>query len=124
MRIVDSHFHWWPRAFFERLKKRDGYPRLETNARGGYAYWRHAASTDSLNSWEEWFDLDAQLEHMDRLGHDIDVVCSIGPFSIHFSDVELAKGREDAIAWNEEMAAAQRKYPGRVWASAARVDMT
>src|SRR5207244_8818899 len=28
-------------------------------------------------------------------------------------------GREAAIMWNEKMAEAQHKYPGRVWASAA-----
>ena len=29
------------------------------------------------------------------------------------------EGREAAIHWNEEMAGAQKKYPGRLWASAA-----
>ena len=37
MKIVDSHFHWWPRPIFERLCKRNGYPRAEVNDRGGYA---------------------------------------------------------------------------------------
>lgn len=26
MHIIDSHFHWWPRAVFERLCKRKDYP--------------------------------------------------------------------------------------------------
>lgn len=119
MRIVDSHFHWWPRSFLDMLCKRAGYPNVEINDRGGYAYWRGADSTQPLNSWKEWFDLDDQLAHMDGLGHDIDVVCSIGPLSVHFSDVPVEQGRDDAALWNEEMAAAQRKYPGRVWTSAA-----
>src|SRR5262249_50833887 len=72
-----------------------------------------------LNSWAEWFDLDKQLEHMDGLGHQVDVVCSIGPFSVFFSDLPPEEGRDFAIQWNEEMAGAQRKYPGRLWASAA-----
>src|SRR2546430_4286134 len=72
-----------------------------------------------LSSWAEWFDLDKQLEHMDGLGHQVDVVCSIGPFSVFFSDLPPDEGRDLAILWNEEMAGAQRKYPGRVWASAA-----
>jgi aminocarboxymuconate-semialdehyde decarboxylase len=46
-------------------------------------------------------------------------VCSIGPFSVSFSDMPLQEGRDLALMWNEEMAGAQRKYPGRVWASAA-----
>ncbi len=119
MRIVDSHFHWWPRSIFEQLCKRSGYPRAEVNDIGGYAYWRREDSAEPLNIWGEWFDLDKQLEHMDGLGHEVDVVCSIGPFSVHFSDVPADQGRDDAMLWNEEMAGAQRRYPGRVWASAA-----
>jgi aminocarboxymuconate-semialdehyde decarboxylase len=118
MRIIDSHFHWWPRAIFEQLCKRSGYPHCERNARGGYNYVGHEGRP-SLNSWTEWFDLDRQLEHMDGLGHQVSVVCSIGPFSIYFSDLAPEEGRDAAFAWNEAMAGAQRKYPGRVWASAA-----
>ncbi len=119
MKIIDSHFHWWPRSIFEQLCKRKGYPRAEVNDRGGYAYWRKPGGVTPLNSWAEWFDLDDQLAHMDGLGHEVDVVCSIGPFSVHFSDLPADEGRDAALAWNEEMAAAQRKHPGRVWASAA-----
>ena len=119
MRIIDSHFHWWPRSIFERLCRRKGYPRAEPNSRGGYDYLRRAESGAHLNSWAEWFDLDRQLEHMDGLGHQVDVVCSIGPFSVAFSDMPPEEGRDLALMWNEEMAGAQRKYPGRVWASAA-----
>ena len=43
---------------------------------------RSADSGQHLNSWAEWFDLDKQFEYMDSLGHQVDVVCSIGPFSV------------------------------------------
>ena len=120
MRIVDSHFHWWPRSIFEQLCKRNGYPRAEPDGRGGYNYFRAEVKADyHLNVWPEWFDLDKQLAHMDGLGHDVDVVCSIGPMSVHFSDLPKEEGRDAALMWNEEMAGAQRRYPGRVWASAA-----
>src|SRR5689334_17088790 len=56
---------------------------------------------------------------MASMGHDIDVVCSIGPFSVSFSDMPVEEGRDYALMWNEEMAGAQKKYPGRLWASAA-----
>ncbi|MEA2824860.1 MAG: hypothetical protein QOF03_1342 [Alphaproteobacteria bacterium] len=118
MRIIDSHFHWWPRSIFDALCKRSSYPLAERNTRGGYNYVGEPGRP-SLNSWTEWFDLDQQLEHMDGLGHQVGVVCSLGPFSIYFSDLPPEEGRDAAIAWNEEMAGAQRKYPGRVWASAA-----
>lgn len=119
MRIIDSHFHWWPRSFFEELSKRPGYPTAERNDRGGYTYWGADRRGGPINSWVEWFDLDRQLEHMDGLGHEVDVVCSIGPFSIYFSELPPEEGRDAAMRWNEEMAGAQRRYPGRLWASAA-----
>ncbi len=118
MRIIDSHFHWWPRPVFEQLCKRDRYPLATPNGRGGYNYVGEEGRY-SLNSWTEWFDLDRQLEHMDGLGHEVGVVCSLGPFSMYFCDLPPEEGRDAAFMWNEEMAGAQRKYPGRVWASAA-----
>jgi aminocarboxymuconate-semialdehyde decarboxylase len=118
MRIIDSHFHWWPRSIFEQLCKRRTYPLCEKNGRGGYNYVGEQGRP-SLNSWTEWFDLDKQLEHMDGLGHEVGVVCSLGPFSIYFSDLPTEEGRDAALQWNEEMARAQRRHPGRVWASAA-----
>jgi len=119
MHIIDSHFHWWPRSIFEKLCKAKGYPRAAVNTKGGYDYARRQDSAEHLNSWAELFDLDDQFAHMDGLGHQVDVVCSIGPFSVAFSDMPLDQGRDYALMWNEEMAGAQRKYPGRVWASAA-----
>jgi len=119
MHIIDSHFHWWPRSIFEKLCKRKDYPRAAVNDKGGYDYWRRADSGAHLNSWGDWFDLDDQFAHMDGLGHRVDVVCSIGPFSVSFSDMSAEEGRDYALMWNEEMAGAQRKYPGRLWASAA-----
>jgi aminocarboxymuconate-semialdehyde decarboxylase len=120
MHIIDSHFHWWPRSIFEQLCKRTGYPRAVPDGKGGYQYLRQEEASDYImNVWPAWFDLDEQLAHMDGLGHDVDVVCSIGPFSVCFSELPKEEGRDYAIAWNEEMAGAQRKYPGRVWASAA-----
>ena len=119
MHIIDSHFHWWPRSVSERFCKRKNYPRAEVNNRGGYTYLRQDGGDYVLSSWAEWFDLDKQFEHMDGLGHQVDVVCSIGPFSVFFSDLPGEEGRDAATHWNEEMAGAQKKYPGRLWASAA-----
>ncbi len=119
MHIIDSHFHWWPRSIFEKLCKRQDFPKARVNKRGGYDYMRRDTSGQHLNSWAEWFDLDKQFEYMDSLGHRVDVVCSIGPFSVSFSDMPVEEGRDYALMWNEEMAGAQKKYPGRLWASAA-----
>ena len=119
MHIIDSHFHWRPRSVFEELCKSKVYPRAERDGKGGYNWWVREGDAYMVNIWPDWFDLDRQLEHMDALGHQIDVVCSIGPFSVYFSELPPEAGREAAMHWNEEMAGAQRKYPGRFWGSAA-----
>ena len=119
MHIIDSHFHWWPRSVSDTLCKRKSYPRAAINNRGGHTYLRQDGGDYVLNSWTEWYHLDKQLEHMDGLGHRVDVVCSIGPLSVFFSDLPGEEGRDVATQGNEEMAGAQRKYPGRLWASAA-----
>ena len=118
MRIVDAHFHWWPRSVFDELCERTSYPRAERNGKGGYTYWRNGdSSTARFNLGAEWFDLDRQLAHMDGLPHQVDVVCSPGPFAVHFSDLSAAEGRAGAMLWNQEMAGAQRQHAGRVWAT-------
>jgi len=119
MKIIDSHFHWWPRSVLEHLHKRHGFPRADPNERGGYTYKGAGGRSGTVASWAEWFDLDRQLEAMDALGHDVSAVLSIGPLSIAFSELPVEEGRDLAMMWNEEMAGAQRRYPGRVWASAA-----
>ena len=119
MHIIDSHFHWWPRAVFDKLCKRNEFPKARVNQRGGYDYMRRSLSGQHLNSWAEWFDLDKQFEYMETTGHRVDVVCWIGPFAVAFSDMPVEEGRDYALMWNEEMASAQKKYPGRLWASAA-----
>ncbi len=119
MHIIDSHFHWWPHAVHKTLCKRSSVPNAAPNTRGGYTMRLEGGGDYTLNSWAEWYDLDRQLEAMDKLGHQIDVVSSIGPFSVYFSALPAEEGRDLAIQWNEEMAWAQRRYPGRVWASAA-----
>lgn len=119
MHIIDSHFHWWPHSVHKTLCKRTGVPDARPNTRGGYTMRLEGGGDYTLNSWAEWYDLDRQLEAMDKLGHQVDVVCSIGPFSVYFSALPPDEGRDLAIQWNEEMAWAQRRHPGRVWASAA-----
>ena len=82
MKIVDSHFHWWPKAFFEHLCNRKSYPRAERDGKGGYRYFRREGEEPRFCPGRDWLDLDFQLAHMDSLGHEIDVVYSIGPLSV------------------------------------------
>ncbi len=119
MRIIDTHFHWKPRAVYERLSKREEFPRVVPNERGGFSVWLNDGERPTSNSPASWFDLDGELETLDKLDHQVDVVCSAGTFSVFFSQLPPEEGRDAAIHWNEEMAWAQDRYPGRVWASAA-----
>lgn len=119
MHIIDSHFHWWPRRILERLSKKETYPRAFFNDRGAYTYVGANNRSGTIASWPAWYDLDEEFAHMDGLGHDVDVVGSIGPLSVYFSELSAEAGRDAAMEWNEEMAGAQRKYPGRFWGTAA-----
>jgi aminocarboxymuconate-semialdehyde decarboxylase len=119
MNIIESHFHCWPRALFETLCTRTGYPRAEPDGSGGYNYYRSLGCPYVLRIPPIWFDLDEQFRYMDSLGHDVSAVGSIGPFSLHFSDIPTATGREDAIAWNEGVTDMARRKPGRFWPTAA-----
>lgn len=118
MNIIDSHFHWYPRRVMEALCRRPAMPQCRPNQRGGFDYFAEAGR-GSVDTWAEWYDLDKQFAFMDQLGHHVSVVCSIGPLSIAFSDLPVEEGRDFAMMWNEEMSAAQRRHPGRLWASAA-----
>jgi len=120
MHIIDSHFHYWPRSVWEELCKRKDLPRAQRKDNGGYDYWGPSGREEKyLGGWADWYSLEGLLAHQDGTGHQVDVVCSIGPASVIFSDMPKALGRDLATLWNEEMAAAQNKYPGRVWASGA-----
>ena len=121
MHIINSHFHWWPRRILERLSKNKEAtrPRAFFNDRGGYTYVGPNDRSGTIASWAAWYDLEKEFEHMDGLGHEVDVVGSIGPLSVYFSELPAEAGRDAAMEWNEEMACAQRKYPGRFWGTAA-----
>ncbi|HTH98267.1 MAG TPA: amidohydrolase family protein [Stellaceae bacterium] len=117
MHIIDSHFHWLPKRVLERMCERRDYPKARPNQRGGFDYLGSATRGSLASSWTEWYDIEMQFEYMDKLGHRVDVVNSIGPFSVMFSDLARDEGRDIAKFWNEEMAAMQARYPDRFWSS-------
>lgn len=122
MRVIDSHFHWWPKSVFAANVNRTSYPRSHKLDNGDYVYEFKADALKGAGRFtanEEWSNLEGQLEHMDSLGHDMGVLCSTGPFGVHFSGLPVDEGRDQAMMWNEEMAGAQRKYPGKLWATGA-----
>ncbi len=83
MRILNCHVHWFPRSVFEDLCERKGsYPRAERNGVGGYDLYATYGRVGVVGYRRKtWFDLEDHFRHMDSTGHDIDIVCSLGPFS-------------------------------------------
>ena len=120
MRAINSHFHWYPRSVFEALCKRTDFPKARPTPKGGYLVSPHEG-VERSDTWGDWFDLDAMLEHMDkagsRLGFDFGVVCTTGPGGAFFSETDAASGHAFAQMWNDEIAAACAKHPGKVWGS-------
>ena len=120
MHIIDSHFHWRPRSMLDWACKAKGFPRAERDGKGGYNWFiREGYVVNIRKDHPAWAPLEDQLADMDALGHEVDVVCTIGPLSVYFSDLDPEAGRDAAMLWNEEMAAAQKRYPGRFWGTAA-----
>jgi aminocarboxymuconate-semialdehyde decarboxylase len=93
-RLLDCHFHWYPREIENGLNAINGNTRL------------HGA---------EWYDLDGQLERMDALGGRVDVISSTGPFTGLFTATDAENSRRLTRSYNETMAEGQRKHGGRVW---------
>ena len=79
MKIIDSHFHWWPRSFFDALCHRTDYPRAAPTPDGGFNYWRREGSTGLLNlepsgsiwttSCRTWTGLGTKSAWCARSGH-------------------------------------------------------
>src|SRR5262245_56219046 len=119
MRILNCHVHWFPRSVFEDLCERKGrYPRAERNGVGGYDVFATHGRVGVVGYRRKvWFDLDDHFRHFDSTGHEVDFVCSLGPFSTFFSEIPLADGVRYSRMYNDEMAEAQRRHPGRVFAT-------
>ena len=102
----------------DELAKRTGLPRTEPNERGGYNYWFREADRPHFSLGSEWNDLDGELAHMEGTRRDFDVLCTTGPCSVLFGDLPAEEARDICQIWNDEMARAQSKYAGRLWAAA------
>jgi aminocarboxymuconate-semialdehyde decarboxylase len=117
MRVVDSHFHWYPRSHFEKLAARDGYPRAVRDGDGYRYYFNNGRSYVPLPA--VWFDLDAGLAASDAIGHDVTLVATTGVLAGALDQLPLATALELAADYNERLAEAQRARPGRFYGTAA-----
>jgi len=117
VRVIDTHFHWFPRAHLERLARQDGYPRAERKG-DGYVYF-YNEGRGSIDLPPVWIELEAGLAESRRAtGEDITVVCTAGVLAGLIDQLPLADASEVATIYNEEMASAQQRHPGRVYGTA------
>lgn len=117
MRAVDTHFHWFPRAHFEKLAVRAEFPRAERDGDGYKYYYNSGASQGRL--WPAWFDLEAGLAASDAaVGDEVTVLATAGVLSGLIDSAPLADAVDLATDYNEELAKMQRTRPGRFYGSA------
>lgn len=116
MRLIDSHFHWYPRSFLEEMRGRAQYPRVERDGDGYVCWYNEGGSRIALSS--EWFDLERGLAVTEETGYETTVVCTTGVLSGLNDQASLADSIDIAVRYNEEVAAAQRRHKGTFYGTA------
>ncbi|MEV0073728.1 amidohydrolase family protein [Amycolatopsis sp. NPDC050768] len=118
MRVVDTHFHWFPRSHFETMARRGSFPRTE-RVGDGYRYlYNNGRGFIPLPAI--WSDLDAGFEAaFAATGPDTVVVCTTGVLAGMLDQMPADEALDEAYAYNEEIARAQRLHPGRFFGTAA-----
>lgn len=115
--VIDSHFHWYPRSYLERLCERADYPRVERDG-SGYVYLFNEGR-NQIRLPEVWVDLERGLEVSAEVsGQDTAVVCTAGVLSGLLDQVPASEAEDIAREHNEIMAATERRYPGTFYGTA------
>lgn len=118
MRTVDTHFHWFPRSHFEYMAARTDYPRTE-RVGDGYRYY-YNSGRNFLPLPAVWYDLDAGLAaSAEATGEETVVVCTTGVLSGLLDQMPTTEAIDCAVAYNEEIAKAQRTHRDRFFGTAA-----
>lgn len=116
MRAIDTHFHWYPRSFMERIGDTPGYPRSERVA-DGYRYYYNGGKL-SMDLPAVWFDLERGLADSAAAVSDVTVICTTGVVAGLLDQLPVGQAASIAREYNEQLAAAQAKYPGRFYGTA------
>jgi aminocarboxymuconate-semialdehyde decarboxylase len=118
MRVVDTHFHWFPRSHFETMAARAGFPRTERVGDGFEYLYNDGRGFIPLPA--KWYDLDAGFEaSFAATGADTVLVCTTGVLAGMLDQMPAPEALDVAHAYNEEIARAQRAHPGRFFGTAA-----
>jgi aminocarboxymuconate-semialdehyde decarboxylase len=118
MGVVDTHFHWYPRDYFERMAERAEYPRTERIGDGYRFVFNNGNSVIPLPAM--WFDLDEGMAVAEAAtGPDTAVVCTAGVLTGLLDQMPVADAVTNAIGMNEALATVQRDMPGRFYGTAS-----
>ncbi len=117
MRVIDCHFHWFPRPYLERLCERAGYPRVEREGTGYVYLYDEGRGRISLP--EVWVDLERGLEvSAEGSAEGTAVVCTAGVLSGLLDQLPASEAADIAREHNEIMAATEHRYPGVFYGTA------
>jgi aminocarboxymuconate-semialdehyde decarboxylase len=117
VRAIDTHFHWYPASIYERLSRREDYPRAVKVGNG----YRYLYTPDQGGDRSPvWLDLEGGFAAADAAsGPETTVVNTTGTFEGLVEQLPLDLALEVAADYNEQVAAAQRSHPGRFYGTAA-----
>jgi aminocarboxymuconate-semialdehyde decarboxylase len=117
MRVIDTHFHWYPASIYERLSHRADYPRAIKVGNG----YRYLYTPDQGGDRSPiWLDLEGGFAAADAAsGPETTVVNTTGTFEGLLEQLPLREALLVAAEYNEQVAAAQRAHPGRFYGTAA-----
>jgi aminocarboxymuconate-semialdehyde decarboxylase len=117
MRAIDTHFHWYPESIYEKLAQRSGYPRA-VQVGDGYRYLYSADQGGDRS--RIWLDLEGGFAASEGAsGAETTVVNTTGTFQGLLDQLPLREALDVAADYNEQVAANQRRFPGRFYGTAA-----
>ena len=109
MTVIDVHTHMFTTKWLELLKQKGGMYNIQTRPDGQQEIFR--GNTPVVLPQKGHFDWALRIEHMDKAGIDISVVSLTCP-NVYWGGEEVSV--QAAREANDNVAAAQAQYPGRI----------
>src|SRR3954466_13233232 len=109
MKVVDVHTHMLNEAYLRLLKKHGGNYQVRKVVGGQTGIFKDGAPFMTL--MPGMFDYDLRIEAMDAAGVDIAIGTLTSP-NVYWGSAKISLDASKLI--NDDMAAQQRRYPGRI----------
>jgi predicted TIM-barrel fold metal-dependent hydrolase len=108
--IIDAQTHWYPRPYFEWITGRDSWPKAYQDGEG-FSYEPREGEVWPLD--RNFLDLDVQLA--DAAASGVDAILTSPAVFGDVGALDLKEGIETCRMLNDQLAWAEREYPGRVY---------